>query len=62
MQSNGRTYQRGFQNDEKRGDKDARDAGMICAAQKLEHYEIVYVYIGIETQNLRIIGGGRGEN
>lgn len=25
---------------EKKGDKDARDAGIICAAQKAEHYEI----------------------
>jgi ferritin-like metal-binding protein YciE len=24
----------------KKGDKDARDAGLICAAQKVEHYEI----------------------
>lgn len=24
----------------KKGDKDARDAGIICAAQKAEHYEI----------------------
>jgi ferritin-like metal-binding protein YciE len=24
----------------KQGDKDARDAGLICAAQKVEHYEI----------------------
>ncbi len=41
----------------KKGDKDARDAGIICAAQKAEHYEIA-TYGSLRTW-ARVLGEDR---